>query len=186
MSTEELESDLIAVNAVKISAEILLPILGLDSISEMKMRGHRVVINKKQFRLFKEKGTTCKLCGVKGTHFIIHKPHGGWQLTLVGFTESSRMVALTMDHIRPLAKGGSNSMENLQPMCASCNGIKADWVGIGSYKELQARLIVERSLKLKRHERKRLRSFVKTWLKPGILDKTYMRTRGRLLLMDKQ
>jgi 5-methylcytosine-specific restriction endonuclease McrA len=47
-----------------------------------------------------------------------------------GTTEQGVM---TIDHITPLSKGGSNRIRNFQPMCRTCNQFKADKAG-GDYR----------------------------------------------------
>jgi 5-methylcytosine-specific restriction endonuclease McrA len=43
---------------------------------------------------------------------------------------------LTVDHIVPLALGGTNTIENIQPLCSACNGIKG--CGIMDYRTSKA------------------------------------------------
>lgn len=37
---------------------------------------------------------------------------------------------LTVDHIRPLSRGGTNDVHNLQCLCVTCNKAKGDHIGL--------------------------------------------------------
>jgi 5-methylcytosine-specific restriction endonuclease McrA len=65
-----------------------------------------------------------KQAGYSGPHFTATEWHElvlacGGRCLACGSRED-----LTVDHIVPLALGGSNTIENVQPLCSVCNGSK--------------------------------------------------------------
>ena len=45
----------------------------------------------------------------------------GWQCQFCGVRDD-----LTVDHVLPQARGGENTLSNLQTLCGPCNNLKAD------------------------------------------------------------
>jgi hypothetical protein len=70
-----------------------------------------------RLRVFYHKGTTCVTCGKIGTRLIQGEGRGRthWDI----YTDD--LYPLTVDHIIPKSLGGSDDLDNLQPMCAGCN-----------------------------------------------------------------
>ena len=95
------------------------------------------------YKVFKYKGTKCACCPTEGTYFALERTPGpgrtkynNWHFNLYGKNKFGREVMLTKDHITPKSKDGTNDLENLQPMCQTCNSKK----GSLHMKEFEARL----------------------------------------------
>lgn len=84
-------------------------------------------------RMHFHKGVDCIQCGAKGDHFKLQRtpgpPHilfSQWHLNLFAIDNNGKEVLMTKDHRMPKSKGGSDDLDNLDPMCTKCNGKKAD------------------------------------------------------------
>ncbi len=88
--------------------------------------GKNIKITLKNAKIFYEKGITCVNCGIKGSYFAIEKDKGGGMHLDLYAKNEKEDVMMTVDHIVPASKGGSNQIDNLQTMCKICNETKAD------------------------------------------------------------
>ncbi|MDP2692801.1 MAG: HNH endonuclease [bacterium] len=86
--------------------------------------GNRMAV--KRARVFLEKGIECK-CGLRGSFFALESHRdGSFHLDLFAKDEVGDDVLMTIDHIHPASKGGSNTIGNYDPMCKVCNEEKSD------------------------------------------------------------
>lgn len=98
----------------------------------MPTQKRKAISKKTRFEVFKRDSFTCQYCGS-------HPP----------------AVILNVDHIDPVANGGSNDQDNLVTSCESCNQGKSDRLLSDIPQSLQdkAALIVEREEQIKGYQR---------------------------------
>ena len=90
-----------------------------------------VCINSEKLITFKQKGTCCAECEIKGQFFVKEKhvtKRGGeyFHLNLYAIDENGKEILMTKDHIIPRSSGGLDDISNYQTMCETCNIKKAD------------------------------------------------------------
>ena len=94
--------------------------------------GKIFALNKK-LKTFLRKGTDCVSCGAVGQFYQtknnpdLRKCTGQSSVLLVLYAmplDSNNLTQMTQDHIYPKSLGGSNGLNNKQPMCRVCNGNK--------------------------------------------------------------
>ena len=80
------------------------------------------------------KGTTCVCCGLQAKYFSFERQAnqkgGQYHLNLYAIHPmTGEHIMMTSDHILAKSNGGSNSLNNRQPMCRRCNILKGsmDW-----------------------------------------------------------
>lgn len=94
-----------------------------------ELAGFTVKRSAQRLLVFKEIGLSCATCGITGAFFALERVKGTDDrphLNLYARDEKRRDVLMTRDHIVPLSKGGTDRLENEQPMCKPCNETKAD------------------------------------------------------------
>lgn len=81
--------------------------------------------NKDRKTIYNNRRRSLKI-NAEGSHTVEEwqelKAYYKWTCLCCGQKEPD--IILTEDHIIPLSRGGSNSIENIQPLCKICNSIK--------------------------------------------------------------
>lgn len=62
--------------------------------------------------------------GGKHTKYEWEQLKNQYDYTCLGCGKKEPEIILTEDHIKPLTKGGSNDISNIQPLCHRCNSLK--------------------------------------------------------------
>lgn len=83
-------------------------------------------INRREYRRYKNLERTLRKNNIGGHHTL-----GEWlnlkaqyNFTCPRCKRKEPEIKLSEDHIIPISKGGSNNIENIQPLCRSCNSSK--------------------------------------------------------------
>lgn len=101
--------------------------IGIEKIGEKHFAWKGGEATRKQRRVFYEMRRKYRKIGNGGCHTFGEwenlKVQYNWTCPSCGGKEPE--IKLTQDHIIPIIKGGSDNIENIQPLCGKCNSIKA-------------------------------------------------------------
>lgn len=92
---------------------------------------HTTYKNHRRMIVFRLKGCKCVSCGIEGTQLALGEKKGNIHIDL--YTDD--FYPMTVDHIIPRSKGGSNTLDNLQPMCYLCNIRKGNKIDTSKFNE---------------------------------------------------
>lgn len=117
----------------KVPLDKIMPLIGVtEALFEvaknrtitLRLGGKRVLFFKKQQK--------CACCGLKATHFWIEKTRtctaDKYHVNMYAATRDGGEEMLTIDHIKPVSKGGKNEHSNYQLLCRRCNQTKGNMV----------------------------------------------------------
>jgi hypothetical protein len=91
-----------------------------------------------------DRACKCDICGIKAHYFALEKSPDNdrnvyhFNLYTV-HPKTFQEVYFNIDHIKPRAKGGSNTLDNMQLTCEDCNSKKGD--NFNKWKYLKKKII---------------------------------------------
>lgn len=110
--------------------EQVIPLVRANKKSHKMFYGDIINFGTMKLRCFRRSGTKCHCCGLHGKFFLKERHNhgnGSTEYTLQLYAiRNGKEVLMTCDHIRPISKGGTGHLENLQTLCFTCNQRKAD------------------------------------------------------------
>lgn len=112
--------------SIKEVKEKLLPYnIDIKKTTIIDFHGDPMKANSQRYAIFFQKGMKCAKCGIEGKYFAKERetthPSKKYHLNLYALDENGKEILMTKDHIIPKSKGGTNSLDNYQPMCCRCN-----------------------------------------------------------------
>jgi len=117
-----------------VDADKFIDLIPLDSHSKLpKSRmffDKRVRLTSSRYKVYATKGCVCAECGLHGKFFALEQSLSQktdkFHFNLYGYSRYGEEIMLTVDHIIPKSKGGTDDLDNKQCLCFRCNNKKGD------------------------------------------------------------